>query len=80
MRKKLKRRFSIGKAEWSDTREQQYRRDCLDILFQFGDNIEKIDDKAYLIRNGEQIEILKPDKQRSFWYETWLKLKDYYGV
>jgi len=76
----LKRRFSIGKAEWSDTREQQYRRDCLDILFQFGDNIEKIDDKAYLIRNGEQIEILKPDKQRSFWYETWLKLKDYYGV
>ena len=76
----MKRRFSIGKAEWSDTREQQYRRDCLDILFQFGDNIEKIDDKAYLIRNGEQIEILKPDKQRSFWYETWLKLKDYYGV
>ncbi|NUU78981.1 hypothetical protein [Paenibacillus xylanilyticus] len=76
----MRERFSIEKAEWSDTREKQYRKDCLDIVFQFGDNIKKIDDKTYLIRNRELIEILKPDKQRSFWYETWLKLKDYYGV
>ena len=42
----MKGRFSIKKAEWSDTREQQYRKDCLDIVFQFGDNLEKIDDSV----------------------------------
>ncbi|WP_143811856.1 hypothetical protein [Paenibacillus sp. SSG-1] len=76
----MKKRFSTEKAEWSDTREKQYRKDCLDIVFQFGDILKKIDDKVFLIRNGKQIEILKPDKQKSFWYETWLKIKDYYGV
>ncbi|MGM1049235.1 MAG: hypothetical protein ACQEXX_24285 [Bacillota bacterium] len=74
----MKKRFSTEKADWSDIRE--YRQDCLDIVLQFGDILKKIDDKVYLIRNDEQIEILKPDKQKSFWYETWLKIKDYYGV
>ncbi|MDQ0875989.1 hypothetical protein QFZ77_004648 [Paenibacillus sp. V4I3] len=45
----MKKRFSVGKAEWSDTKEEQYRKDSLVIAFGFGD-------------------------------ETWLKLKDFYGV
>lgn len=76
----MKKKYSTEKAEWSDTREKQYRQDCLDIVFQFGDTLKTIDDKMYLIKNDEKIEILKPEKQKTLWYETWLKIKDYYGV
>jgi hypothetical protein len=76
----LKKRFSVGKAEWSDTREEQYRIDSLDIAFGFGDTLETRDGTVYIIKNDVEIEILKPNKVKTYWYETWLKVKDFYGV
>ncbi|NQX70448.1 hypothetical protein HQN90_30340 [Paenibacillus alba] len=76
----MKKKFSVGKAEWSDTREEQYRKDSLDIAFGFGDTMNTRDGKVYIIKNDVEIEISKPDKVKTFWFETWQKLKDFYGV
>ncbi len=74
----MKSRFSISKAEWSEERENQYKKDCFNIAFNFGDKMRINDNTVYILKNGEEIEIEKPLKQKSFWYETWLKLKDFY--
>lgn len=65
-RGKLKKKFSTEKAEWSDLREKQYRQDCLDIVFQFGEALTTRDDKVYLIKNGEETELSRPLKQKTF--------------
>jgi hypothetical protein len=76
----LRKRASVDKAEWSDTREEQYRKDCQNIVFKFGDTFDNVDGTVYITQNDVRIEIAKPNKTKSFWYETWLKLKDFYGV
>ena len=78
--KKLKKRFSVGKAEWSDSREEQYRKESQDIVFGFGDSLKMTDTAVYIIRNDEQIEIAKPHKAKTYWFESWLKIKEYYGI
>jgi hypothetical protein len=80
MMEKLKRRYSIEKAEWSDERETQYKQDCLNIVFSFGDKLGTKNDTVFIIKNGEEIEIGKPLKFKTFWYETWLKLKALYKI
>lgn len=37
------------------------------------------DNGVYIIKNGEEIEIEKPLKQKK-WYETWMKLKGFYQI
>lgn len=76
----MKKRVSIEKAKWSNSREEQYKKDCLDIIAGFGDTMGIKECTALIIKNGEQIEISKPDKPKTFWYETWLEVKDYYGI
>ncbi|MDQ0876054.1 hypothetical protein QFZ77_004713 [Paenibacillus sp. V4I3] len=77
----MKKRFSVGKAEWSDTREEQYRKDSLEIAFGFGDTLKTSDGTVvYIIKKDVEIVISKPNKVKTFWYETWLKLKEFYGV
>ncbi|MEM1504663.1 hypothetical protein RG959_14725 [Domibacillus sp. 8LH] len=76
----MKRRFSIEKTEWSDERENQYKQDCLEMVFKFGDKMETKNDTVYIIKNRGGIKIEKPLKHKTFWYETWLKLKDFYYI
>lgn len=76
----LKRRYSMEKAEWSDERENQYKRDCLEIVFNFGDELTIKDDAVYLLQNGDEIEIAKPLRPKTFWNETWLELRDFYQI
>jgi hypothetical protein len=35
----VRKRISTEKAEWSDEREKQYKQDCLNIVFNFGDTL-----------------------------------------
>lgn len=76
----MKKRSSVDKANWSDTREEQYKKDCLDIVFKFGDILETINRTVYIIKKAQRIEITKPYNPKTFWYETWTKLREYYGV
>jgi hypothetical protein len=76
----LKRRSSIEKAEWSNERENFYKQDCSDIVFSFGDGLRVEDDTVYINKNGVEIKLEKPLKSKTFWYETWLKLKSFYKL
>lgn len=33
---------------------------------------------AYILNGNEKIIISKPEEVRSFWFETWIHLKDFY--
>lgn len=63
----MKRRFLVDKAEWSDEREEHYKKDSHDIVFSFGDRLEITDHTVYILKNDEQIEISKPYKSKAFW-------------
>jgi hypothetical protein len=76
----LNKRFSIEKAEWSNERERSYHQDCLDIVYSFGDELRTVNDKVYVVKNGEELEIEKPLKNKTFWFETWLKIKGLYNL
>lgn len=76
----MKKRFSVERAEWSSTREEQYKADCYDIVFQYGDTLNMIDGAVYITKDSEQIKIAEPDKPSKFWYETWLAVKNFYGL
>lgn len=76
----MRKRHSIEKAEWSETRETQYRKDCKDMVFSFGDRLIEVDGTVYLKRKEVEIKVLKPLKRKTFWYETWLKIKEIYNT
>ncbi|BCB04031.1 hypothetical protein KH172YL63_21640 [Bacillus sp. KH172YL63] len=76
----MKRRFSIKKAEWSVERENHYKQYCFNIVFNFGDKMKTNDRTVYIIKNEEEIELEKPLNPKTFWYETWLKLKVFYQL
>ena len=40
------------------------KKDCFNIVFNFGDKIKIKDNGVYIIKNGEEIEIEKPLKQK----------------
>ncbi|MED1472004.1 hypothetical protein [Bacillus salipaludis] len=70
---------SIEKSGWSNKREEKYLKKCLKLTFRFGDKIKTGNQAAYLLKSEKVIEIGKPVDTKTFWYETWLKLKSYYG-
>ncbi|MEH7158717.1 hypothetical protein [Neobacillus drentensis] len=76
----MKKRFSIEKAEWSNERERQYKQDCMDMVFSFGDTLSIRKDTVIIIKSGNEIEIEKSIRQKTFWYETWLKLRTLYKI
>ena len=71
----MKKRSSINKAEWSYTREEEYRKECEAILLKTNSELIFSGDEIYLKSETQQIFLLKIDKSKSKWYETWLKLK-----
>lgn len=76
----MKRRSSIEQAEWSIERENQYKKDCFNLAFDYGDKLKTNVDAVYLIKDGKEIELARPLKQNTFWYETWLELKSFYQI
>jgi hypothetical protein len=56
------------------------QQDCLDIVFQFGDKLDAIEGTVFITNSDERIEIATPYKAKTFWYETWLELKKFYGI
>ncbi|CAI6082730.1 hypothetical protein PAECIP112173_03669 [Paenibacillus sp. JJ-100] len=76
----MRKRFSTEKTEWSKTREYKYQQDCEDIVFKFNDELLIQEDKIHLNRNDGQTVTIKPLNHKTFWYETWLKIKDIYDI
>lgn len=71
----MKKRHSLYKAEWSKTREEEYRKDCEDILLKKAQEILLDDNKVYLKSSEGKSLLMHVDKPKSIWYEIWLKLK-----
>ena len=67
----MKKRSSVEKAEWSDTREQQYKLEVEELARLDGMEIIKLDKSVYLISNGLEEWFITPCKSKTFWYETW---------
>ena len=74
------KRFSVEKSEWSDKREENYKKECLNIVYEFGHKMHVKEERVYIITNEMDIEVSKPLKTTSFWYETWLEIKKNYGL
>ena len=71
----MKKRYSLEKAEWSETREKQYQQDCENMLLNNGQELLFDENKVYLKSGKEKILLMHVDKPKSMWYEIWLKLK-----
>jgi hypothetical protein len=72
----MKKRSSLSKAQWSHSREEQYRKFCDEILFKKHVELSIRDDQVYLKSENQETFLLKIDKKKSLWYEIWLKLKN----
>lgn len=72
----MKRRNSLNKAEWSNNREDQYRKDCEGILFRNGEKVLIVENEVYLISGEQKLLLMHLDKPKSTWYEIWPKLKN----
>ena len=71
----MKKRASLDKAHWTNTREEQYRNDCDEILFVINSELIIKTDIVYLKSENQETFLLKIDKSKSMWYDIWLKLK-----
>lgn len=60
----MRKRHSIEKAEWSETRENQYHKDCKNIVFSFGDRLIEEGGTVYLKRKEVEIKVIKPLKEK----------------
>ncbi|MDQ0721919.1 heterodisulfide reductase subunit C [Paenibacillus sp. W4I10] len=76
----MRKRHSTEKAEWSETRENQYHKEWKDMVFEFGDRLIEVDGTVYLKRKEVEIKVIKPLKRKTFWYETWLRIKEIYNT
>jgi hypothetical protein len=72
----MRKRASLKKADWSIKREEQYRKNCEDILYKNGKEIFIAGTEVYLVSQGIKTFFISIDKPRSMWYEVWLKLRD----
>lgn len=71
----MKKRFTIHKAGWTNTREEQYRKDCDKLLSGINAKLLIRKDKVYLQYENREILFLEIGRPKSMWYEIWLKLK-----
>ena len=71
----MKERASLKKANWTHEREGHYLKACEDLLFERNEELVIAGDEIYLKSGNIETLLLKVYKQKSIWYETWLKLK-----
>ncbi len=53
-------------------RESNYHEMCNKLVYDH--KLELIIDQetVYIVRNNEKSELFKPDRHKTFWFETWL--------
>ena len=73
----MRKRFSTYKAEWSNNREEDYYKKCDEILFRLRYELSFNGNEVYLKSEKQTELLLRVDKDKSKWYEIWLKLKTY---
>lgn len=71
----MKERFTQSKNEWSDTREEKYKTDSMSIAYELGFELIERDTKVYKLEENSETLICEPDKPKTLWYETWMKLR-----
>lgn len=77
----MRRRYSIEKAEWSETRDKKYQQDCRDIVFKFDDELLQHDDAVYLNRKEGHKYGDKAFKSKNILVRNMgLKFKDIYNT
>ncbi len=72
----MKIRSSLAKAKWTDTREEDYQRECEEILFKKKSKVIIDNEDVYVVIDNQKDFLLKIKKQKSKWFEIWLKLKE----
>ena len=72
----MARRSSVKKTEWSANREDHYKRECQEILFNHKLQLNIEGNRVYLKSETSQILLTTILKPKTVWYETWLKLKE----
>ncbi len=74
----MKKRFTVDKAEWTSSREEFYKKECYNLSYINQDKLLVENQAVFIQNNKEKIHLIKPIKEKSFWFETWTSLKDYY--
>lgn len=69
-------RHSVETAEWSDEREEQYRRDCHAIAFRAQIKLVQRELQTFVIANGADQLLVTALRPKRLWYETWLCLRE----
>lgn len=72
----MKVRSSLGKAKWTHTREEWYKKECEEILLKTKSRLFAEDKRIYLISDIKKELLLEIDNQKSKWFQIWLKIKD----
>ncbi len=71
----MHKRFSLDKAEWSNEREETYKKLCEQKIAFSNSEFSIINNIVYIITENKHTRICKPTKTKTLWYETWLKLE-----
>jgi hypothetical protein len=71
----MKERSSLHKANWSLTREQDYKQMCQQILFDRKEEINISENNVFLIADGKEEFLMEIEDEKTTWYKIWCKLK-----
>jgi hypothetical protein len=76
----LKKRFSVEQAEYMKVKEERFKKKCYQMVYDFGDKVVIDNETVYILHGDEKLEIVKPEKGKSFWFETWTSFRRYYNL
>ena len=70
----------VTASEWTSERENSYYEMCNKLAYDYKLDLIIDQDTVYIVRNNEKTELVKPNRHKTFWFETWLRLKAYLGL
>jgi len=71
----MKRRSSLYKAQWTLSKEEEYRKSCDELLYGTHFKLDIRGNKVYMKSEDEESFLLEIDKSKAMWFQIWLKLK-----
>jgi hypothetical protein len=72
----MKKRSSVNKNNWGDSREASYRAEAENIAFEIKGRLVVRDDAVYL-RCGEYEELVVTERQpKALWFDVWTALHE----
>jgi hypothetical protein len=71
----MKGRNSLHKANWSLTRELDYKQMCQQILFDRKEEINISENNVFLIADGKEEFLMAIEDEKTTWYKIWCRLK-----